>query len=242
VRIPRIFHQIWVGPDPFPDEFLPYQRSWLDHHPGWELKLWTDETIPDPSTLRRPEAADRLRAPWERGDIFRLEILWREGGVHIDTDFECLRSIEPLIDDVDFFIALAKKGRVNGAMMGSVPGHPALVRAMDEIQPRRAHGAALGAGEANDKEETGPKFLDRVLGHQEGIAYIESGAFFPRTLEQRRKAYAVHHRARSWKDAESLRPELAKFEQLVLEKQTEAHRWKERYVRATAALGTRAGA
>jgi hypothetical protein len=110
---------------------------------------------------------------------------------------------------------------------------------MDEIRPRRAHGAALGAGEANDKEETGPKFLDRVLGHREGIAYIK-GAFFPRTLEERRNAYAVHHRARSWKDAESLRPELAKFERLVLEKQAEAREWEERYDRATAALAARA--
>ena len=121
-------------------------------------------------------------------------------------------------------------------MMGSVPGHPALERALREIRPRRAHGAALGAGEANDKEETGPKFLDRVLGHQEGIAYID-GAFFPRTLEERRNAYAVHHRARSWKNADGLRPELAKFERLVLEKQAEAREWQERYVRATAALG-----
>ena len=31
--------------------------------------------------------------------------------MHVDTDFECLRPIEPLIDDADFFIALAKKGR-----------------------------------------------------------------------------------------------------------------------------------
>jgi mannosyltransferase OCH1-like enzyme len=235
VRIPRIFHQIWVGPDPFPEEFVPYQQSWLDHNPGWELKLWTEENLPDQKTLRRPEAADRLRAPWERGDIFRLEILWREGGVHVDTDFECLRPIEPLIDDADIFIALAKKGRVNGAMMGSIPGHPALERALDEIRPRRAHGAALGAGEANDKEETGPKFLDRVLEEHDGITYIE-GAFFPRTLEERGNAYAVHHRARSWKDAESLRPELAKFERLILERQAEARKHEERYVRATAAL------
>ena len=46
MRIPRIFHQIWVGPDPLPDEFAAYGQTWLDHHPGWELKLWTDENFP----------------------------------------------------------------------------------------------------------------------------------------------------------------------------------------------------
>jgi len=237
VRIPRVFHQIWVGPDPFPDEFVPYQQSWLDLNPGWELKLWTDDNLPAAEKLRRPEAADRLRAPWERGDIFRLEILWRDGGVHVDTDFECKRPIEPLIDGVECFVAVAKKGRVNGAMMGSVPGHPALERALEEIRPRTAHGAALGAGEANDKAETGPKFLDAALGGHDGVSYIE-GAFFPRTLEERRNAYAVHHRARSWKDARGLRSELAKFERMILERQAEAREYEERFVRATAALRT----
>ena len=48
MRIPRIFHQIWVGPDPFPAEFARYRQTWLDHHPGWELKFWTEETFPKP--------------------------------------------------------------------------------------------------------------------------------------------------------------------------------------------------
>ena len=97
--IPRIFHQIWVGPNPFPEEFAAYQQTWVDHHPDWELRFWTEENLPTSSELRRPEVAERLRAPWERADILRLEVVWRHGGVHVDTDFECLRPIEPLIVD-----------------------------------------------------------------------------------------------------------------------------------------------
>jgi mannosyltransferase OCH1-like enzyme len=236
VPIPRILHQIWVGPAPFPDEFVPYQQSWLDLNPGWELKLWTEDTLPPAADLRRPESAERLRAPWERGDILRLEIVWCMGGVHVDTDFECLRPIEERLDGVDFFIATAKKGRVNGAMFGSVPGSPILEDAMRSIRPRVAHGASLGAGEANDKTETGPKFLDDVLARHEGVTYMEPEIFFPRTLEERRDAYAVHHKARSWKDAESLRPELAKLERQTEERTAAAHEWQRRYEEAQAEL------
>ena len=42
MRIPQVFHQIWVGPDPFPDELAAYRQTWIDHHPHWEHRLWTE--------------------------------------------------------------------------------------------------------------------------------------------------------------------------------------------------------
>src|SRR5262245_37093593 len=103
MRIPRLFHQVWVGPKPFPAEFEAYSETWLERHPGWELQLWTEENLPQ--GLRRPEAYERLRSPVERCDILRFELLWRFGGVYVDCDFECLRSLEPLIEELDFFTA-----------------------------------------------------------------------------------------------------------------------------------------
>jgi len=236
MRIPRIFHQIWVGPDPFPSEFAVYQQTWLDLNPGWELRFWTDENFPAPDELRRPEAADRLRAPWERGDIFRLEILWREGGVHVDTDFECRKPLEPLIDEADFFIGLRKPGRVNGALMGSVPGHPLLERGLDEIRPRTTYGMRMGSGDANVKDETGPQFLDKLLLDRPGVTFVEPSLFYPRTVQEMENAHAIHHRARAWKDDESIRDSLRKAEQRLLKAQEEARKWRERYEQAAAEL------
>jgi mannosyltransferase OCH1-like enzyme len=121
--IPRVFHRIWVGPDPLPREYAAYGETWAKHHPDWELRLWTEDNLPEGV---RPEVYERLRAPAERANILRLELLWREGGVYMDTDFECLRSIEPLIENAEVFITLAKADRVNNALMGSVPGHAAI--------------------------------------------------------------------------------------------------------------------
>src|SRR2546429_5904594 len=129
--IPRVFHQIWLGPNPLPEEYQRYQQTWLDCHPGWELRMWTEENLPE--GLRRPEAYEKLRAPAERANILRLELLWRFGGVYVDTDFECLRSIEPLIGDAELFITLAKPGRVNNALMGSVPAHSVIDDALRHI-------------------------------------------------------------------------------------------------------------
>ena len=99
LRIPRVFHQIWVGPEPLPEEFVAYQRTWLTYNPGWKLQLWTEENLPP--DLERREVYEKLRVPAERADILRVELLWRFGGVYIDTDFECLRPIEGLLHEVE---------------------------------------------------------------------------------------------------------------------------------------------
>jgi inositol phosphorylceramide mannosyltransferase catalytic subunit len=226
VRIPRILHQIWVGADPFPEDYARYQETWLDHHPSWEFRFWTEENLPD--GLRRPEAAERLRAPAERANILRLELLWRFGGVYVDTDFECLRSIEPLIEDKDFFISLAKPGRVNNALMGSVAGHPILDEALDRIRPREFFG--------HDKEATGTRFLDALLLDRPGVTLIEPEHFYPQTPDAKRDAYAVHDMARSWKDPELLRLDVQRAERKLEQAQDQARKWRSRYEQAQTEL------
>src|SRR5213078_3187877 len=132
--ISRIFHQIWVGSEPFPAEFAGYQESWVRHNPDWELRFWRDENLPE--ELRRAEVYDRSRTAWERADILRLEVVLRFGGVHVDADFECLRPFGPLIVGVEFFIGYRKPGRVNGALFGAVAGHPILAQALEAIRTR----------------------------------------------------------------------------------------------------------
>jgi mannosyltransferase OCH1-like enzyme len=225
--IPRIFHQIWVGPDPLPTEYARYQQTWLDHHPGWELRFWTDDNLPD--GLRRLEATERLRAPAERADILRLELLWRFGGVYVDADFECLRSLQPLIEEADIFIGLAKPDRVNNALLGSVAGHPILDRALDELRPREFYGY--------DKGATGPKFLDSILvAHRDEVLFLEPDILYATTPAARREAYAVHHEARTWKEAELLRIDMRRAEQKMELALSKANRWRVRCKEAEAEL------
>ncbi len=225
--IPRVFHQIWLGPDRLPDEYARYQQTWLDHHPDWQLHLWTEDNLPHP--LRRPEAAEKLRVPAERANILRLELLWRHGGVYLDTDFECLRSIEPLIDQAELFISLAKPGRVNNALMGSIPNHPLLDHALEQIQPRQYYG--------HDKAATGVLFLDTLLLGRDDVTFVEPDLVHPRTAEARARAYAIHHMARSWKDdPDQLRRDLRKAERLGREAERSAAKWRARYERSRAEL------
>ena len=227
MRIPRIFHQIWVGPDPFPKEFARYQETWRSHHPDWDLRFWTEENLP--ADLDRKEAYELLRQPAERADLIRLELLYNQGGVYVDVDFECLRSIEPLLADVDFFVGNFKPRRVTNAIVGSVPGHPLLARAVSEIRPRLTWGAV-------DKAGTGPSFLGKLVREYPEATVFDSEIFYPRTPDEMRRSYAVHHRARSWRDANGLRKLLVGAEARLSEARMEADEWRMRGERAEAEL------
>jgi mannosyltransferase OCH1-like enzyme len=226
VLIPRVFHQIWIGPDPFPKELVDYQETWLRHNQGWELRLWTEENLPE--GLRRPEIYERLRVPAERADMLRLEVVWRFGGVYVDADFECLRSIEPLITDLDFFAGYRKRGRVNNALFGAVARHPILDRALDVVRPAEVYGY--------DKAAAGPWFLTTLLADYPEVTIFDPGVFYPRTLAARKTAYAHHHKARSWQDAGSLQGKLADAERRLLKAQEEIAAWRLRCEQAEAAL------
>src|SRR4051812_34010104 len=104
-----------------PPEHVEWSRTWGDLHPEWEIRLWTEETLP--RGCRRQEVYERLRHPAERSDILRIEVLERFGGVYVDTDFECLRPLDPLLGGVDFFLGDLKPGRTNNAIIGAMAGH-----------------------------------------------------------------------------------------------------------------------
>jgi mannosyltransferase OCH1-like enzyme len=202
--IPRVFHQVWVGPEPLPDEYRGYQQTWLRHHPGWELRLWTDENLPD--GFRRPEVYERLRQPAERSDMLIFEILHRFGGVYTDTDFECLRSIEPLLDGVEIFCAYSHPDRLNNAIMGSVPGHPIIEEGLTGLRPRDTYGPV-------DKAGTGPFFVTELFVGRPEVKLFEWELFYPRTSEAAKSAYAIHHEGRSWKPAADLLKDALRAEQ-----------------------------
>jgi mannosyltransferase OCH1-like enzyme len=206
--IPRILHQVWVGPDPLPQEFQEYRESWRRHHPGWDMRLWTEESLP--GDLVRPEAYERLRNPSERSDILRLEVLFRFGGVYVDTDVECLRPIDPLLQEgVDFFVGYVKPGKVNTAVTGATPGHPILERAIRELRPVTEYGY--------DTRATGPPFVSELLREHPEVTFDPRELFYPETDAEREQAYAVHHLAASWKDPEVWKTRVQRRQQKLTE-------------------------
>ncbi len=142
-RIPRIFHQIWVGPHPFPEKYKRWQKTW-QNIPGWQYKLWTDKEVENYPLINK-DAYYKEKNLGARADILRLEILYNEGGVYVDTDFECIKPelFSYLNNTFDFYCGLhpldCKAILINNAIIGSIPGHP-ILKACIETLPHVGNG------------------------------------------------------------------------------------------------------
>src|SRR5205085_7912697 len=98
--IPKQFHWIWFGPKPIPEQHQRWIEGWLKHHPGWDHKIWTDSNRPRFTNEAEFLGADNFAI---KADIARYELVYKHGGVYLDTDTECLKSIEPLLAGIHAF-------------------------------------------------------------------------------------------------------------------------------------------
>jgi mannosyltransferase OCH1-like enzyme len=237
VMVPRTIHHIWVGPDPLPEDQRPYIESWRRHHPEWEHRLWTEDDLPqDPI---RPEVLERLRAPVERADILRLEILYRHGGLYVDTDLECLRPIDDVLGDDAFVGVCLKPGRITNTAIASVPGHPLLERALREVRPLQVYWTMTST--TSVKEAAGPPLLRRLVNDHPDVKLLEPRLFFPSTPEEREEAVAVHHMARVWHNAATLRSAMLRAERRLEETRAELDRERRAHAATKKRLARREG-
>lgn len=219
LKIPKIIHQIWIGTK-LPDEFKQYVESWRMYHPDWEYKLWTQDDIPH-LTLRNRECIEQSRNPGEISDLLRYEILYQYGGVYLDVDFECLRSLDSLHYLYDFYIGIQPLDsdlvQLGIGIIGSIPGHPILNGCIEQIR-LGWHNKYL---EQKATARTGPILCTKVFYAMAGkhalcdIA-LPASYFYPlacKHYEMNRLAwvlngaFAVHHWAKSWLYPSFRRPE-----------------------------------
>ncbi len=98
--VPRLVHQTWKHRH-LRHPLSTCASSFTKWNPHWDYRLWTDEECED---LIRRELPDFLPTYLAypkgiyRADIFRVAVLYIQGGVYADLDVECLRPLDELIE------------------------------------------------------------------------------------------------------------------------------------------------
>eukprot|EP01083_Nonionella_stella_P191813 709667_1 len=138
--IPKIIHQIWLGPRAVPRQYKIWSASWRTLNPKWKHMLWTDESL---NSFKWKSAVNKslfemAQNYGEKSDILRLEILYECGGVYVDYDFECIQTLD-VIDgnsNISCFFGLSNTGlmEINNAIIGCKPQHEILRDIWKSIQ------------------------------------------------------------------------------------------------------------
>ena len=122
--IPKIVHQIWIGPNTRPDIWMNSVRNFCNEF-GYEYKLWTELEISKFPMINKSQYMN-MKILCGKADIVRYEILNIYGGIYIDVDSVIINPIKlnELIlnttEDCAFGYAAGNQQIANGVIL-SVP-------------------------------------------------------------------------------------------------------------------------
>lgn len=121
-KIPKKLHYMWLGDKEIPDNLKRYIEGWHEKCPDYEIIKW-DESNYDITCNDYMYEAYKSKAWGFVPDYARLDIVYKEGGIYLDTDIELLKNYDCLLYD-DCFMGAGGNDQINlGSGFGAVKGH-----------------------------------------------------------------------------------------------------------------------
>jgi len=219
MKIPKIFHHIWLGPAPMHPLMVAWCERWRELHPDWEHWLWTDSPR-DPFVLTcgdsrlfscHTDLLSRACHASQRSNIWRYQVVQTYGGVYLDADVEPFRPIDELVGHLGAFAVprMRPEGLYESAVFGAEINHP-WARELSGWLPSKDPAVSLSMG---------ADYLTMILRWHPEVARLPKGAFVfeypepdpwvgirrnelpappPVTTIPPEGAYALHHWSSHW--------------------------------------------
>lgn len=198
-------HRVHIGP---PQDFAEW--CWdtsKKYNPDWEHITHSDTSPEKWDIVGR--YLDMSPAFAYKSDLMRLELLYRYGGVYIDTDVEVVKCFDPFSEYNYPFAAWESQYVIGSAVIGSPPGNPDI---LDLIA------YAIGAIELESKDGSieysghlrmfSPSVITKLWKCNKEVVVFQPEFFYPYHWEEKHRSrenfsknpytYAVHHWNGSW--------------------------------------------
>ena len=137
--LPKTIHYCWFGRAAKSDLNKRCMDSWHRFMPDYEIKEWNETNSPLDSLYSQRAYAKEF---WSKvSNLARLQALYTEGGIYLDTDVELIKSLAPLMHHQCFLGFQIEKEQVDWAttgVLGAQPGHKFLERCIELTQERFA--------------------------------------------------------------------------------------------------------
>lgn len=189
--IPKIFHQIWIGSSVPP--VLKLFMSTFKKMEGYQYKLWkTSDVNPANFPITWPYIEDlmsRKKIVWAMiADLLRLEILYHHGGIYVDTTFEALKNLDPILDNRAKFILsnedecglrCISKGEkyISNSFIASVPHYIVLERLLSDSYLEKID------FDRPANRATGPYYLRKGIKAASEVKLIPTKYIYPLSYE-----------------------------------------------------------
>ncbi len=192
--IPTRLHR--VVPEHTTGQVEQWWDRWRELHPGWDAWTWRDPI--NPTGWETGRLWPRCRSGAQLAGLIRLEVVWRYGGVYVDSDVEPLRHIGGLLEGPACFGVWEDDRTVPDWMFGAEEHHPAIRECLDRV---------LRMDMAAGAWATGPGVMNDVFRSRQDVTLYPPRVAAPvhytakHLLADRRwpaESVAVHHWHHSW--------------------------------------------
>ena len=130
-KIPKIIHYCWFGKKEIPDHLKRYMESWNRICDDYEIKRW-DESNYDISKNEYMRQAYISKKWGFVPDYARLDIIYQNGGIYLDTDVEVTKKFDDLLKDESFMGFNDNSDVALGLGFGAVKGNKIIKYMMEE--------------------------------------------------------------------------------------------------------------
>lgn len=208
-KIPKIIHQIWIGPKRLPNKYKKWMSSWKLFNPDWQYIFWDNKKIMELDIIHS-KAYKQINNYGFKSDLLRYEILKKYGGLYVDTDFECIKKLPGYLLEFNFVsgVVFDNAPIINNAMILTKPNSLIINRLLKEITLNNS------LKELSVFEASGPLLLTKIYfnlneSEKKKCLITPSNYFYPfphflleKNLDIKKfiskDSIGIHHWERSW--------------------------------------------
>lgn len=206
MSIPKIIHYCWFGGD-IPKHFKQYIKEWEKKCPDYKIIKWDENNynLKDVDYLKKAINAKKYAFV---ADYVRLDVLYRYGGIYLDTDVELLGDFEEFLNHNVVF-GFETKTQINGAIIIAEKENPFIKEVLKIYQSQMFEGKDIV-----DTLTPIPYILSKMVEEKgvmlngcnqkvDNISVVSRDYFYPLSFEGEGKCFskntvAIHHYAGSW--------------------------------------------
>ena len=206
--IPKIIHYCWVGGNPLPESAKKCIQSWKKYCPDYEIIEWNESNYDFTKNEYMKEALEAKKWGFVP-DYARLDIIYRYGGIYLDTDVEIVKSFDELLK-YEGFLGFETNEYINLGQGFGAESNNSVIKALLDSYETKHFVESDGTLNMTASPELNTDVLERMglkrNGNRQSLMGIEvfpSEFFCPKSLNdgvvrKTKNTFSIHHFDASW--------------------------------------------
>lgn len=134
-NIPKIIHYCWFGKNEKSDLVIKCIDSWKKKCIGYQIIEWNEENFDININSYVKEAYENKKWAFV-SDYVRIMVLYKYGGIYLDTDVEILKSLDTFLDNKLFF-GFESIEKISTGIIGAEPNNKFLENILNDYGKRK---------------------------------------------------------------------------------------------------------